>query len=296
TPARHRKPSPLASALQHKPTQIVAGAAGLALIAAAAAWPAVANSPGGSSRPATLDQASVLGMAGAGPGPLFSRAAGSRRVDGRAAAGFPIQPGSTGQHLSQPPKAPAAQRIRLRHQPAALPPVYRNPLRSVGGLIPERIDMGADFGGSGPVYALGNAVITSATGSSAGWPGGGWITYRLTDGPAAGLMVYVAEDVTPTVTVGQHVSSSTVIANMVNGGDGIETGWAQASTFSAESQLPEAGSIDGNGPFPTAVGLNFEELLQTLGVAAANNRSQSTYGILPPSYPASWAAATAPQK
>jgi hypothetical protein len=164
-------------------------------------------------------------------------------------------------------------------------PGYLNPLRDVDGLIPERIDMGVDFAGSGPVYALGNAVITNATGNNFGWPGGGWITYQLTDGPGAGLTVFVAEDVTPTVQVGQHVSSSTVIAHMYSGGDGIETGWAQQSGLSAESQLPEAGSIGGNGPFPTRIGVNFEELLQSLGVPAAPNRTQAPYGLLPANYP-----------
>src|SRR5579863_5624308 len=85
-------------------------------------------------------------------------------------------------------------------------------------------------------------------------------------GPAAGLVVYVAEDVTPTVQVGQHVSSATVIANMYNGGDGIETGWAAAQTsLTAESQMPEAGGIGAGGPFPTMVGLSFDGLLQSLG-------------------------------
>jgi hypothetical protein len=152
--------------------------------------------------------------------------------------------------------------------------------------------MGVDFGGSGPIYALGDAVVTSATGDSAGWPGGGWITYRLTDGPAEGLSVYVAEDVTPTVQVGDQVSSSTVIANMYNGGSGIETGWAMADGASAESQLPEAGSISGGGPFPTEVGLSFDALLEAVGVPAASNSGQSGYGTLPPNYPTDWSAAT----
>ena len=173
--------------------------------------------------------------------------------------------------------------------------MYRNPLRAVSGLIPERVDMGVDFGGSGPVYALGDAVITSATGESAGWPGGGWITYRLTDGPAAGLVVYLAEDVRPVVQAGQRVSASTVIGNMFAGGDGIETGWAQQSGASAESQLPEAGGISGAGPFPTMVGLNFEELLQATGVVAAPNRDEQGSGALPGRYPASWAAASRPR-
>lgn len=150
--------------------------------------------------------------------------------------------------------------------------------------------MGVDFGGSGPVYAVGDAVITNAEGDNAGWPGGGWITYQLTDGPAKGLSVYVAEDVTPTVTVGQQVNSSTVVGNMYDGGDGIETGWAMPDGASAESQLAAAGGIGGGGPFPTEVGLNFEELLQSLGVPAASNRADAPSGLLPAGYPASWPA------
>lgn len=169
-------------------------------------------------------------------------------------------------------------------------PLYRNPLRDVTGLIPERVDMGADFGGNGPVYALGDAVITNATGTSAGWPGGGWITYQLTSGPAKGLQVYVAEDVVPAVQVGQHVTSSTVIADMSNRGDGIETGWAMADGASAESQLAEAGGISGGGPFPTNVGLNFDRLLVTLGAPAAPNLAATGSGTLPAAYPVSWAS------
>jgi hypothetical protein len=187
-------------------------------------------------------------------------------------------------------------RLRIEHTPkprthtaapqAPAQRAYLNPLRNVSGLIAERVDMGADFGGSGPVYALGDGVITHATGSSAGWPGGGWITYRLTDGPDAGLMVYVAEDVKPAVQAGQRVTSSTVIADMFNGGDGIETGWAMPDGASAESELPAAGGISGGGPFPTMIGLSFEGLLQSLGVPAGNNRGQSGFGVLPPDYPA----------
>jgi hypothetical protein len=189
---------------------------------------------------------------------------------------------------------PARRTTAPSLSPASQPPVYQNPLRDVSDLIPERIDMGVDFGGSGPVYAIGDAVITNAVSDAAGWPGGGWITYQLTDGPAAGLEVYLAEDVEPTVSVGEQVTSSTVIANMVNDGDGIETGWAQPGGSSAESQLPEAGGIGGGGPFPTEVGINFEALLTTLGVPAANNAGQPGYGSLPSGYPTSWATALEP--
>jgi hypothetical protein len=165
---------------------------------------------------------------------------------------------------------------------------YRNPLRGVSGLVAERIDDGVDFAGSGPVYALGDAVVTGATGSNFGWPGGGWITYRLTSGPGVGLVVYVAEDIIPGVVAGQRVSPSTVIGTMYSGGDGIETGWAQQSGLSAESELPEAGGIGGLGPFPTRIGADFDELLQSLGVPGAPNRGQAPHGLLPVGYPASW--------
>jgi hypothetical protein len=185
----------------------------------------------------------------------------------------PSQPSQTGQTGQTGQQAPAASG-------------YLNPLRAVSGLVPERVDQGVDFAGTGPVYAVGDAVVTGAMGANSGWPGGGWVSYQLTDGPDAGLVVYVAEDVTPTVQAGQHVSSATVIATMYNGGDGIETGWAAAQTsLTAESQMPEAGGIGAGGPFPTMVGLSFDGLLQSLGVPASPGAGTSGYGTLPASYP-----------
>jgi len=168
---------------------------------------------------------------------------------------------------------------------------YLNPLREVSGLVPERVDMGVDFAGTGPVYAVGAGVVMEAKGCCSGWPGGGWITYQLTDGPAVGEVVYLAEDVTPSVQAGQEVSSSTVIGHMYQGSDGIETGWAMLDSGSAESQLPEAGSIGGAGPFPTAIGMNFEDLLRELGVVAAPNAGDTTAGIVPSRYQIDWAKA-----
>ena len=79
-----------------------------------------------------------------------------------------------------------------------------------------------------------------------------------------------------------------MIGTMFAGGDGIETGWAQQSGLSAESQLAQAGGVGGNGPFPTRIGVNFDQLLQSLGVSAAPNRTQPASGLLPVGYPASW--------
>ena len=236
----------------------------------ASGWFAAAHWKELTSHPAALSQADELGVSTAGglPDLVGKRAA--------ALAGM----------FTQPPKI-VGMAVAGRPDQAVPPAGYLNPLRAVTGLVPERIDEGVDFAGTGPVYALGNAVVTNA-GWNAGWPGGGWITYQLTDGPDSGLMVYLAEDVTPTVRIGQHVTAATVIARMWNGGDGIETGWAQASGLSAESELPEAGGIGGGGPFPTMVGLNFDELLQLLGVPAAPNAPDPAYGVLPAKYPPRW--------
>jgi hypothetical protein len=322
--ARHRRaaprPGPVGYTLQHK--RLAAALAGSTLLFAAAA-PVAIHWRDSISRPTVLDQTQALGSPGA-PAGSAAPANGGSQVTAGGATELPAQSGIAGTSHDQWAQIPAARvtadrvaaarrgaarraaarrrkaaaaKARRQGQPTAQATsasVYRNPLRDVSGLIPERVDMGVDFGGAGPVYALGNAVITNATASNSGWPGGGWITYKLTSGPASGLMVYVAEDVTPSVQVGQTVTSSTVIANMFNGGDGIETGWAMPDGSSAESQLPAAGGISGGGPFPTMVGLNFEALLQALGVPAAPNASDSGSGILPSNYPTNWTAATKP--
>lgn len=168
---------------------------------------------------------------------------------------------------------------------------YLSPMREVSGLIPERVDMGADFSGTGPVYAIGAGVVTEAMMTNSGWPGGGWITYQLTDGPAVGEVVFLAEDVVPTVQVGQKVTPQTEIGHMTGGGDGIETGWAMLDSASSESEMPEAGGIDGGGPFPTAIGINFDNLLRALGVPAAPNYGPPLSGLVPPRYQVDWAKA-----
>ena len=295
---RHRKQS----ALQGKSAKVTAVTALAVSTAAGAAavtqWatrtsghpaPAQASAP-----PANLPAADRQLPVSAAAGNLAATSASEPLIaldhPGISLALLP-SPQPKGRHHRRPPvtvavatPTPTPTASQAAPPPSSAP--YSNPLRAVTGLVPERVDMGVDFAGSGPVYALGDGVITNATGSSSGWPGGGWITYRLTDGPDAGLIVYLAEDVTPTVGVGAVVTPSTVIANMYNGGAGIETGWAMSDSASAESQMPEAGGIGGNGPFPTMVGLSFENLLRSLGVPASSDAGSSGYGVLPPGYPA----------
>ena len=297
---QHRKSSPIVSVLQNKPARAAAAAvAGSALLVAA--WPTASHWIAALPHASGAGQADALGLApvGAHRSPAHQPAAAADVY----ASG---QPAATlGEFASQEPEivsvAVASRPGRHRKpsqtgqpsqtghtgQPARATSGYLNPLRAVSGLVPERVDQGVDFAGTGPVYAIGDAVVTDAMGVNSGWPGGGWVSYQLTDGPDAGLVVYVAEDVTPTVQAGQHVSSATVIATMYNGGDGIETGWAAAQTsFTAESSMPEAGGIGAAGPFPTMVGLSFDGLLQSLGVPASPGAGTSGYGTLPAGYPA----------
>lgn len=247
--SRHGKGSPRSAWRSKRALAVAAAVAGLALMSFA--WPAMSRWTARAPSVAWVGQADALGL--------------------QAAAGLlGVQ---------------ASQQTEIVSVGVAIAPIYLNPVRNVSDLVAERIDQGVDFAGSGPVYAVGDAVVTNATGDSPGWPGGGWITYQLTNGPDKGLTVYVAEDITPTVQVGEQVSPSTVVGDMFEGYDGIEIGWAQPGGVSAESQLPQAGAIGGEGPFPTEVGLNFEELLQVLGAPAAPNRTQPAYGLLPANYP-----------
>jgi hypothetical protein len=247
--SRHRKPPPAVPALRRR-VALVVGAAVAVMAMLLSAWPAAARWVARAPDMAWVDKADSLGL----------KLAASLAVYGN----------------------PQAEVVS---QGVAVVPRYYNPLRGISGLVLERIDMGVDFSGSGPIYPLGYAVITSATGEADGWPGGGWITYQLTNGPDAGLMVYVAEDVVPTVLPGTRVTPSTVIGEMFDGSDGIETGWAQpdaAQTELAEAAAPEAGGV---GSFPTAIGTNFDELLQSLGVPAAPNFGQPVSGDVPANYP-----------
>jgi murein DD-endopeptidase MepM/ murein hydrolase activator NlpD len=292
--ARHRERTLIPSTFGRRPALIATVAGTVILTSAGAAlavsWPAPSAHPAG-----TMTGIPRAESAASRPGHL-----GARQRSDSPAASSAVHRGRPTRLTAQPtPPAKAraaAAPIRTDSKSwqakalRAAPSVYRNPLREIPRLRPERVDMGTDFGGSGPIYAIGDAVVTNAMANSVGWPGGGWITYRLTSGPAAGLQVYVAEDVQPAVQVGQHVTSNTVVANMFAGGAGIETGWAMADGSSAESQLPEAGGIDGAGPFPTRIGLNFDELLIALGAPAGFGYTQSGgYGTVPSIYPGSWA-------
>lgn len=173
--------------------------------------------------------------------------------------------------------------LNLDQAPAPVTPspgAYYDPLRSVKDLYPERIDQGVDYSGYGPIYAIGDGVVLSVTNS--GWPDGTFIAYRLSDGPAAGLTVYAAEDILPSVTTGEQVTSSTVLGTMFEGPDGIETGWASYAGTGA-TMAWGAGQFDGSNS--TAFGFNFSQLLSSLGAPPGVLQNDPATGNLPPGWP-----------
>lgn len=161
---------------------------------------------------------------------------------------------------------------------------FANPLRQVQGLTAERIDQGVDYSGAGPVFAPGPGTITAAS-TQSGWPGGGYIEEQFSSGFPSKYW-YFAENITPTVQVGQHVDSSTVIGQMYRGSFGIETGWAAGPPFQNTEAWALGQSAKGSDPgaFTTAMGVNASEMLQTLGAPAGIPQGSFVSGTVPPGY------------
>lgn len=156
---------------------------------------------------------------------------------------------------------------------------YLNPLRAVTSLLPQEIDQGVDYCGSGPVYALGDGVVVNDYEPQ--WPGGVFISYRLSNGPARGHYVYLAENVTPSVKVGQLVTPTTVIGVMHDASTCIETGWADPPAHPERAR----GHVEYNGRNSTAFGLNFSSLLAALGARPGLPQSFGPPGPIPATWP-----------
>jgi hypothetical protein len=133
---------------------------------------------------------------------------------------------------------------------------YVNPFALSGGLVTGRIDQGVDFTGSGPIVAIGKALVLQA--DAPGWPEGGGVLYQLLDGPLKGQSIFVYEGVDATVKPGQVVEAGQEIATFRPGGS-IETGLADSSGV----PLSHAEYFEGK---VTQGGLEMFSLLQTLGV------------------------------
>ncbi|MHB1486267.1 MAG: coiled-coil domain-containing protein [Acidimicrobiales bacterium] len=197
------------------------------------------------------------------------RQAAAQRAAEQALAAVPVQHAPP-QRVASVPSPPSR----------SAPSGYANPLRAVSSLAPARIDQGVDYGGFGPIYAIGDGVVLSTV--NAGWPGGTFISYRLTNGAASGLVVYAAEDIYPAVQVGQTVFPDTVLGQMYEGPAGIETGWADSSGDGV-TMAHTYGQFSGSNS--TAFGYNFSQLLNSLGAPGGVLQNDPPTGNLPPGWP-----------
>jgi hypothetical protein len=143
---------------------------------------------------------------------------------------------------------------------------YVNPLAGQAwGLA--RTDQGVDYlpDVPEPVRAIGPSLVVFSS-TSTGWPGGAFISYRLTSGQAAGAVVYVAEHLTGLLPAGTTVSAGSTIATAWPGYPWTEWGWATCS-----GDLPAAqydGAPDGT---PMAGGLAFARFMRELGAGTAQD-------------------------
>lgn len=141
------------------------------------------------------------------------------------------------------------------------PSGYANPFAGVQNLVPERVDMGVDFSGTGPVVAIGSGTITQTV--NFGWPNSTFICIHLDSGAYKGKYAYFAEDIQASVKTGQHVNAGDPIGTMFNGTSGIECGWAAPPGIGATMA---AISLQWNKTNSTAYGVSFNKFLMSLGV------------------------------
>jgi CSLREA domain-containing protein len=174
---------------------------------------------------------------------------------------------------------------------------YVNPLRAIRGLNRERIDMGVDYGGSGPVLALGAGRVLGARNDDSGasgclsdfcWPGGGIVVYRLTDGPFAGRYVYVTENVTVTVRPGQTVRAGQEIAVLHPSQPDMETGWGSSRIGRPLALIRGDQCPCGDpGGWSSIEGRNFNRLLVALGAPSGRLQPNPPAQSMPRGWP-SW--------
>jgi murein DD-endopeptidase MepM/ murein hydrolase activator NlpD len=144
---------------------------------------------------------------------------------------------------------------------------YVNPLAGAS-VMPERIDQGVDYAGSGTLTAIGAGRVTNVATSDTGWPGA-FIEYQLFGGVSAGCYVYYAEGVSPAagLRVGQTVRAGQLIATIIPGySSGIEIGWgAGAGNKTYAAAMGEWSTANDEDSIPTTAGKSFSALIASLG-------------------------------
>ncbi len=173
-------------------------------------------------------------------------------------------------------QAPASAPTQIQGQCAQLagvtvaPGQYVNPFKASSSIAPLRIDMGVDYSGTGPIVAMGNAIVTYSQPAGAGWGvaqcHAGYdaaVVYKLTDGPDRGRSVYVAEGIVPTVSTGQQIHAGQPVATFTGC---IETGWSTGGGGDGTMAAALGQECSGDpGCHSTWCGENMSQLIHALG-------------------------------
>jgi soluble lytic murein transglycosylase-like protein/murein DD-endopeptidase MepM/ murein hydrolase activator NlpD len=161
--------------------------------------------------------------------------------------------------MNEAARMEGACKIRTIEWSIALPKAatsYVNPFSLGTEVVTGRVDQGVDFTGTGPIVAIGNAVVLRT--GAPGWPEGGGVLYQLLDGPLKGEVIFVYEGVDATVQPGQRVKAGEQIATFRPGGS-IETGFSDTAGVPLSHTEYYEGKV-------TQSGLEMLSLLQSLGV------------------------------
>jgi len=138
----------------------------------------------------------------------------------------------------------------------------------------SRIDQGVDYGGSGPIDALGPGRVVLVSTTDSGWGNGdGWVSYRLTSGSYTGAYIYVAEGITPTAREGEQVVAGQQIGTF--NGHSIEIGFALG-----QGDVALAHDVYRRGA-DTAAGRSMNALLVFLGAPSGHRDMTSCGGTCP---------------
>jgi Peptidase family M23 len=157
-------------------------------------------------------------------------------------------------------------------------PDWTNPIGK--GAKPARIDMGVDYTGSFPLYAMGSGTITNI--SNSGWPGGKFIGLHLD----SGQYMYYAENINPNVIKGQRVTKGQLIGTAINQYPFVEIGWA-APPGTGETMAAATGQANKTGDpgeFSTGYGVDMSNLIKSLGGPAGIQTPGGVRGSVPAGY------------
>lgn len=198
---------------------------------------------GGSSNPFNASPGSTKGFAQSlgNSSPLFAK--GLLTTSAPNAANYQGTKTETLQVATKALQSLAGQGLTNVHPGAQ---GYVNP---IPGAVLGRTDQGVDANlkVGAPIRAIGDSKVL---GISPNWyKGQPYVSLQLLNGPQAGKIYYVAEQISPSVQAGQTLKAGQTIGTYAPSGTGIEIGWgapggkteAQATTGYTEGQQTQAG-------------------------------------------------------